>query len=214
MSIYNTQKIVIGQGQNGIFSIYKKTGETLAVLVKRLRTEQSFREDLPITYAGRLDPMAEGLVLLLTGEDCKRKDEFLGLDKTYKFEVLFGVTTDTLDMLGIVTETEKYLPTEEEIKQYLEIIKNTREFSYPAFSSKPVEGLPLFVHAKNGSLPKEMPTIKGEIKNISLKSIKDTNFKKAVEEKMEIIKNVQGDFRQKQILNSWQEFLKNFGDSK
>jgi tRNA U55 pseudouridine synthase TruB len=31
---------------------------------------------------------------------------------------------------------------------------------------------------------------------------------------MEIIKNVQGDFRQKQILNSWQEFLKNFGDSK
>jgi tRNA pseudouridine(55) synthase len=193
--------------QVGIFTIYKYSGETLSSLLERFRLEQNLDSKLPVTYAGRLDPMAEGLVLLLTGEKCKEKDSFLGLDKTYVFEILFGVSTDTFDMLGIIDETKEITVTEQEVLKSLEKIKNKISFAYPPFSSKPFEGKPLFIHAKEGTLPKELPEIKGEIKEISLKNLRTESFKDVIERSIEIIKNVQGDFRQEEILEGWRKFL-------
>jgi tRNA pseudouridine55 synthase len=167
---------------------------------------------VPVTYAGRLDPMAEGLVLLLVGTYCKRKDEFLGLDKAYTFEVLFGVATDSYDMLGLITDTKEILPTEEEIQKAISEIKNKTIFSYPPFSSKPVDGVPLFTHAKEGTLPEEMPEIRGEIKNIVLKNIRTENFGEIIKKSIEIIKLVKGDFRQEECMEGWQKFLEKTKD--
>ncbi len=198
--------------QAGVFPIYKKAGETLAVLVARFKSEQSLDQSVPVTYAGRLDPMADGLVLLLTGKKCKEKDSFLGLDKTYTFEVLFGVATDTFDMLGLITDSKESFPTEQEIREALLGIKDKTIFSYPPFSSKPVKGQPLFMHARAGTLPEELPTIQGEIKEISLKSLRTVSFKKVIEASIEIIEKVEGDFRQKEIIDGWQDFLEKIGD--
>jgi tRNA pseudouridine55 synthase len=160
MSPHHTQNSSDSQGRDGVFPIYKKAGETLAELLIRFRQELLLSPVVPVTYAGRLDPMAEGLVLLLVGTYCKRKDEFLGLDKAYTFEVLFGVATDSYDMLGLITDTKEILPTEEEIQKAISEIKNKTIFSYPPFSSKPVDGVPLFTHAKEGALPEILPEIK------------------------------------------------------
>lgn len=204
---YNTQKHAQSQDKDGVFTIYKHPGETLSVLLERFRSEQSLDSELPITYAGRLDPMADGLVLLLTGEKCKEKDSFLGLDKAYTFEVLFGVSTDTFDMLGLITETKTSVPDEDGIKKSLEEIKNKKTFSYPPFSSKPVDGAPLFMHAKAGTLPEEMPEIKGEIHSIVLQNTKMIPLKEAVEKSIEIINTVGGDFRQEEIVKGWEKSL-------
>ena len=214
MSIHHTQKSVNSQPEAGVFLIYKKPGETLAVLVERFRFENNISKDTPVTYAGRLDPMAEGLVLLLTSEACKRKEEFLGLGKTYVFEVLFGVATDTFDMLGKIISSLDFLPTEEQISESLEKIKNTKSFSYPPFSSKPVDGLPLFVHAKAGTLPSELPLVDGEIKEINLKNLRTAYLPEAIKEKIEIIQKVEGDFRQKEIIEGWQKFLESKKNSR
>ena len=53
-----------------------------------------------MTYAGRLDPMASGLLIVLAGEETKNKEKYLNLDKEYLFEVLFGFKTVTYDFLG------------------------------------------------------------------------------------------------------------------
>jgi tRNA pseudouridine(55) synthase len=220
MSSHHTEKHGVSQleegppAQAGVFSIYKESGETLAVFVGRFRFEQSISKEIPVTYAGRLDPVAEGLVVLLTGETCKRKDEFLGLDKTYVFEVLFGVATDTFDVLGLITETKEYLPTEKQILELLGEIKNTKNFPYPPFSSKPVGGEPLFVRAKAGTLPEVLPRMDGEIKEIILKNIRTVSFEEAIKNKIEIIQKVSGDFRQKEIIDGWQKFLKDSKDRK
>ena len=210
----NSQSISGLIAQAGVFSVYKNSGETLAMLVRRFRSEQNISEETPITYAGRLDPMAEGLVILLVGEMCKFKDEYLGFDKTYEFEVLFGVSTDTFDMLGLISDHKEVSITETEILEKLEIIKKIQGFSYPPYSSKPVDGVPLFSHARAGTLPEEMPTMKGQIKNLVLKSFKETNLKEALEEKIEILKTVVGDFRQEEILKGWESFLKESGSKK
>ncbi len=214
MSLHHTEKQAVSQLEEGLFLIYKEAGETPASLVKRFRLEQNISESIPVTYAGRLDPMAQGLVLLLAGPSCKRKDEFLGLDKTYEFEVLFGVATDSFDMLGLITNTEEYLPTEKEILESLEKIKNTKNFPYPPFSSKPVGGKQLFVHAKEGTLPKEMPTLQGEVHSIVLQNTRIISVEEVIKEKIEIIKKVEGDFRQKETIDGWQKFLENNKDKK
>lgn len=212
MSTHHTQKMTNSQPVSGVFPVYKYAGETLASLVARFREHQGLAQDDPITYAGRLDPMADGLVLLLTGKTCKDKDTYLGLDKTYTFEVLFGVATDTFDMLGLITDIKESLPTESEIEEALGEVKNKKTFSYPPFSSKPFEGQPLFMHAKAGTLPETLPEIKGEIHSIILQNTAIRSMREVVESSIEIIKKVEGDFRQKEITESWQNFLKENGD--
>lgn len=208
MSAHNTQKIPNSQSVSVVFPLYKKAGETLAELIARFRLEQSFNESLPITYAGRLDPMAEGLVILLIGEACKQKDQYLGLDKTYIFEVLFGVATDTFDMLGLVTKDKEMKPMAEQIEKAVEEVKKIKTFSYPPYSSKPVAGVPLFVHAKAGTLPSVLPTMEGKIHSLAIKDIRTISFIEALNEKLEIIKEVKGDFRQNEITEAWKNFLK------
>src|SRR3989344_4155540 len=83
------------------FVIKKVLGETPLQALERLRVEKDFPHDLAMTYAGRLDPMAEGKLLILTGEDCKRRERYDGLDKEYVFEIAFGIESDTGDILGI-----------------------------------------------------------------------------------------------------------------
>jgi len=83
------------------YLVCKKEGETPLEALERLRAAAAIPEDVPMTYAGRLDPMAEGLLLILAGEECKKKDEYTSLEKTYQAKILFGVGTDTYDLLGI-----------------------------------------------------------------------------------------------------------------
>lgn len=214
MSLNNTQKLENSQTNSGVFYTQKLAGETLAVFLDRFRKENDIDESTPVTYAGRLDPMALGEMMVLVGEDCKRKDEFLGFDKTYDFEVLFGVQTDTFDMLGLVTNFESYFPAQEDINKKVLEIKNTTEFQYPPYSSKPVGGVPLFSHARSGTLPEKLPTIKGFVKKILFKGFKETTFEEAIKEKLEIIKKIEGDFRQQEILTGWQNFIKDHGGEK
>ena len=51
----------------------KKVGETLLQALNKLRKGFSFLENQKLTYAGRLDPMAEGKLLVLIGDECKNK---------------------------------------------------------------------------------------------------------------------------------------------
>jgi tRNA pseudouridine55 synthase len=132
-----------------LLTTYKNVGETPLQALERLRGEKNLGPDTKMTYAGRLDPAAEGLLLVLTDHDVHQKDSFLTLDKTYEFEVCFGLTTDTLDSLGLVTQTnfteqDMALP----VLGVLDSFVGEFDWEYPAFSSKPVDGKPMFQHAR------------------------------------------------------------------
>ena len=70
--------------------------ETLAITLERFRMNNPEHQESKITYAGRLDPMAEGLLILLTDDDVHKKEEFIGLDKIYEVDFVLGVSTDSL----------------------------------------------------------------------------------------------------------------------
>ena len=71
-----------------MYLTYKNIGETPLECLERVRLEYGKAPEVPMTYAGRLDPMAEGLLLVLSGKELQNKDKYLGLPKTYEFEVL------------------------------------------------------------------------------------------------------------------------------
>ena len=59
-----------------------------------------------VTYAGRLDPLAYGLVIILTDEDVHKRDEFTGKNKIYQFNVIHGIQTDTFDIMGMIYDKD------------------------------------------------------------------------------------------------------------
>lgn len=86
-----------------VLTLYKNRGETPLECLERFKKDNPEYRDEKMTYAGRLDPLAEGLLLVLVGEECKNKEKYLGLDKEYEVDILFGFSTDTYDILGKVT---------------------------------------------------------------------------------------------------------------
>lgn len=192
-----------------VLNIYKNLGETPLEALERLRVEQPEYKDSKLTYAGRLDPMAEGVLLVLTDEDNNRRDEFLGLEKEYEFEVLWGVETDTYDVLGkIVAEKIPAIFKPNDFRKTLDKFEGVYDQPYPPYSSQPVQGKPLFWWAREGRLNEiEIPRKEIEIKK--LEHVRDTKITTS-ELREKILYNislVKGDFRQEEITAGWQKFF-------
>jgi len=194
---------------NETISVYKKSGETPLECTERFRNENVLYENVPIGYAGRLDPMAEGVLLLLIGDANKERDEYMSLPKTYTIDILFGVETDSYDILGKVAHLEDSgRLTSKDISAVLEKFVGEFKVPYPPFSSKPVSGKPLFRWARENRLHEiDIPNTKGHINKIEYlktRHISALDLLKIVSNK---INNISGDFRQKEIIKTWEDSL-------
>lgn len=183
-----------------VLKLYKNLGETPLECLERFRSENPEYANEKMTYAGRLDPMAEGLLIALVGEECKNKDVYLGLDKEYVFEVLFGFQSDTYDILGI--------PKIGQRKDFdLKNLLGKRIQEYPAYSSR------TFEKARSGE-EFEPPTKEVEIFDIEMLEEREVVKEKLLAEVLERIDLVHGDFRQDEIKESWKNILENFPEDK
>ncbi|MES2436721.1 MAG: hypothetical protein V4519_01815 [Patescibacteria group bacterium] len=185
--------------------VYKRRGQTPLQALDELRGQKLDYKDTALSYAGRLDPMAEGLMLVLVGEENKEREKYLNLDKDYVVDILFGIETDTYDGLGKISEIKN---TEIEI---LNLDKYIGKFvqEYPPYSSKPVNGKPMFEWAREGKLDEiEIPTKKVEIFSCEILSKNVISGKELIENAELDSTLITGDFRQEEILSSWKNALK------
>ena len=191
-----------------ILVLHKNVGETPLECMDRFRAENpEYDSSVKMTYAGRLDPIASGVLIALAGEKLFLKDEFLTLPKTYHCSAMLGVATDTYDILGIGTVFEKREFNEQEVLPVLETFMGTWKQAYPPYSSKTVDGKQLHELARAGELggievPKKRVTVE-EIFNITLSSITRSEI---VSDITSVIKKVHGDFRQEEITTVWKAF--------
>jgi tRNA pseudouridine(55) synthase len=200
--------------------VNKQPGETPLEALERYRATRSELKGVPMTYAGRLDPMAEGTLLVLIGEECKNKKKYLGLDKEYEVEVLFGVSTDTHDALGLAAMPVAAPAGDVPVGTYAKASKVSTDLhidlnayvgkitqEYPAYSSKTVDGVQLHELARAGELPDEMPTKDVEIYSIEKmgeRTVSAVDLKKEIFNKIALVR---GDFRQEEIKAKWSEVL-------
>lgn len=209
MNTTNTLRVNKARGMlaDGICEVWKERGETLAELLKRFRYEKGFPGSKPITYAGRLDPMAEGVVLLLYGNARFEKDAHLRKTKTYEVEILFGVATDTLDPLGVIEKCDPVVLPHEKVTEVVHSMSDITSLPYPLYSSRPVEGIPLFVHARKGTSV-AVPDKKVVIHAVEVLDIKEVDLIEYAQSAIEDIGRVVGDFRQEECKDSWAEVAK------
>ena len=175
----------------------KEIGETPLEVLENFKSKNHAYAAVPMSYAGRLDPLASGKLLVLVGEECKKQHKYMGLDKEYEFEVLLGMTTDTGDVLGmgeLGKERPESAPEREDIMLALRKLSGKRTIPYPAFSSKTVNGVPLFKHALEGTINEvEIPTKDVEIfclKYMDTKKVSVSGLFSMISEKIESIKPV------------------------
>jgi len=204
-----------------VINLYKPIGLTPLQAIDRFREGNRRYKSQKMSYAGRLDPMAQGVLLLLVGEENKKMRQYLGFDKEYKAKILLGFSSDTYDILGLVDDVSdsrgdasddgeeiKELD-ESEIKKTIKEFKGNYKQKLPAYSSYRVKGKSLFYYARKGKLD-EIKIPEGEvvIKKVKVDSIYKIGSGKLLKEIKEKVGKVDGDFRQKEILKKWESLLK------
>ncbi len=198
--------------KNEVIILYKNKSDTPLQTIERFVTMHPEYKDSPLTYAGRLDPMAEGVLVVLSGEKNKEREAYTGLDKDYTFEFILGVSTDSHDMLGKITDTAVDLGqkvTLDQIREKALVYTGTFEQEYPPYSSKVVNGRSLFEYARTGTLgtitlPKHTVTV-NKLVITGSRTLSREAFEK---ENRRAISFVKGDFRQEEILALWDTYFK------
>ncbi len=190
--------------------VHKPRGMTMGQLVETFKSRSEELKNVPVTYAGRLDPLAEGLVILLSGDMVHKKQEFLNLDKEYEFEFVLGFKTDTYDVLGIAEKSGEK-PTEFNHNDFTKVIDEVRQSkvqSYPPFSSKTVNGKALFEWSREDRMGEiDIPEREINIKSIEVLEEGKISGAPLLEKIVESIESVNGDFRQEEIKNKWIRIL-------
>lgn len=193
-----------------VLNLYKPVGITPLECIKRFQKQHPEYANIPLGYAGRLDPMADGVLLILAGDANKKRKSYEALRKNYTFELMFGIATDTYDRLGIITKIK--LPVdktiiEKQLPKVLDETKHMTEQSYPPYSSRTVNGKPLYYWARKKQLDEiQIPSHSVTIHECTLEKLEETSIDLLTERVMEI-KKVAGDFRQSAILSQWDTFF-------
>ncbi|MEZ6255266.1 MAG: tRNA pseudouridine(55) synthase TruB [Patescibacteria group bacterium] len=155
-----------------ILNVYKERTWTSFDVVAKVKNVLKVNK---AGHAGTLDPLAEGVLIVLTDEDTKRQSEFMGLEKEYKFAVAFGMTSPTYDLEGDlkvhpipVTFKLGSILTNELLAKYIGKITQT----VPPFSAVKVDGQRLYKKARAGNIDDiELPDREVEVKSFSINSI-------------------------------------------
>ena len=215
-----------------ILNIYKPIGVTPYQLIVRLKEAVPEYKDVKMGYAGRLDPLAYGVLLLMLGEANKEREKYIGLEKTYEFRVLFGVETDTFDYLGLLQpsaviesppdeiatpacrQVGRFAPRNDErletaIRAFVSGKFGKQTQSYPPFSSKTIGGVSLFALAKKGKLDgKEIPSREVTIHEFTFLGLEKMEAKELQKIIIPNLKEIRGRFRQGKIIKQWVEFFR------
>lgn len=197
-----------------IIPIWQKIGQSSHLLAqqvgKSIAIKTSDQKHTLATHTGTLDPMAEGVLIVLTAEDRYKKAQYANYKKEYEFSVLFGITTDSYDLLGLQTKIHNHTLNLDEISSSIGNILpkfvGTFEQTQPAFSAQRVAGKSAFDRAKRG----EATQLKSNIITISsLKLISRCEIPVAAlcEQISSKINTISGDFRQDQIQAEWKKTI-------
>jgi tRNA pseudouridine55 synthase len=194
-------------------TLYKPIGKTPKELIDKYKSEHP--EVKKISFAGRLDPMAHGVMILLINEECKQHDKFIGCNKTYEFQILYGFKTDTYDVLGKLLEYNNPHDLSGQIND-LNIYKFIGQFNqeYPPYSSIVVNKKPLWEWAKLGllnniNIPSKMVNIYDfeEIENDNIIESYDKLHEQIGDMINKLSEINKPNFRVDKILNLWKTFF-------
>lgn len=157
-----------------ILNVYKEKNWTSFDVVAKIRgILRSVREDgkkVKVGHAGTLDPLAYGVLIVLTDGDTKKQDDFLNKDKTYVAEISFGAESETYDLEAELkfNKIPKDLDIKTKLKGLLPKYTGSIDQQVPKYSAVKVSGERLYKQARKNKPISKLPVKKVKINEIKL----------------------------------------------
>lgn len=138
--------------EDSILLVDKPAGMTSFGVVARVRrvVSQQAGKKVKVGHTGTLDPFATGLMILVTGKECRNASQYSKLDKVYDATFCLGQTSTTGDPEGVITNVSAVRPSEEELKGALQTFTGEISQRPPKFSAIKVGGQRAYKLARDG----------------------------------------------------------------
>jgi tRNA pseudouridine55 synthase len=131
---------------NGVLIIDKPAGWTSHDVVNRARRILGQKS---VGHLGTLDPMATGVLPLVTGSLTRLAQFYMHAEKTYEGTVRFGFATDTYDAEGEAISTPQEVDlNRDQIETLAAEFRGVIEQTPPPFSAKKIQGVPAYKLAR------------------------------------------------------------------
>lgn len=173
-----------------IIELWKDYGITSNEFARRYKL--NFNLDC-VCYAGRLDPMARGKMIILTNRDTKNVNKYLDHGKLYNFDMIIGIDTkshDCLSEINTISNDLLFFKPEELTLKLQELTLKLQEFikcytvqEYPIVSNYTIKHdnikKPLWWFYANGYLsePSSSSTEKYKIIKLPTKNVTIFDYK-------------------------------------
>ena len=185
-----------------MFALDKPVGPTAAQALALLRASDSSLVGVKLGHAGRLDPLAEGLLTVLVGDENRGVLSLRTQPKTYELDVLFGVRTDSFDALGLVTALTATTLDAAALRPACASLEGDHLQRFPPFSQARVGGVSLIASSRAG-IAVERPSALRTLSEIAFLGITTLDAAAACAYALPRIALVHGDFRQEAIADRW-----------
>ena len=152
---------------NGIILIDKPAGCTSHDVVNRWRKLAATKR---VGHLGTLDPMATGLLVLVTGTATRLAQFYGKSEKTYLAEITLGETSNTYDAEGEIVITGVPLPASEVILAALDEFRGKFLQTPPPVSAKKIKGVPAYKLARQ-NIEVELKPVEVEVKQLDVHSL-------------------------------------------
>ncbi|MFA6281185.1 MAG: tRNA pseudouridine(55) synthase TruB [Candidatus Omnitrophota bacterium] len=140
--------IIKNDSKDGLILVAKPGNMTSHDVVDCVRRKLGTRR---VGHAGTLDPLAEGLLIILVGKYTKLFPRFASFDKEYLGMLKLGEITTTGDCAGEIIKTQGYSSiTEEQIRKAFSLFEGETEQVPPMVSAIRVGGKRLYALARKG----------------------------------------------------------------
>ena len=144
--------------ENSVLLIDKPAGMTSFGVVARVRRRlsQQLGKKAKVGHTGTLDPFATGLMIIVTGKECRNAQQYSKLDKVYEATVRLGHTSTTGDPEGELSDVSAREPSVEEVQRALKGFVGEITQRPPQFSAIKIGGRRAYDLARKGEVV-EMP---------------------------------------------------------
>lgn len=157
----------LGQNQplpeDGLYLFDKPKGISSfqAVYILRRELKQKHGKKVKVGHCGTLDPIATGLLILVSGKLTKRAGELTKKDKVYTATAKLGASSTTYDSEGELSEElsldSNQQPSRAELRQALQTFLGASQQVPPIFSALKVGGQRAYKLARTGQEVKLNP---------------------------------------------------------
>jgi tRNA pseudouridine55 synthase len=161
--------------EDSVLLIDKPSGMTSFGVVARVRRKlsQQLGKKAKVGHTGTLDPFATGLMIIVTGKECRNAGTYSKLDKVYEAGIRLGQTSSTGDPEGELTTVSDIVPTLDDVNEALSQFVGEIQQTPPIYSAIKINGQRAYKLARNGGTAE---TIEMPVRTVTIYSLELVDY--------------------------------------